>query len=314
MKTIKTLILFLVLTSSLLIAQPPPTSFSDEEPSLTKDPSKAVIIEQAAPPVIINGKPADMMTDDEKKDFLQKKIRTINQEEGQVELLRAAPGYPLTVTFEESVKSVVVGDPTMLKVETLNPKTLVFTAAVREGDTSVQVFFSENRIRVFHVFVPQNFLDGETTVKVEAFQDTPGAEGGSMNVGYVSRGEDLDIRTITQIIRNYDALIGEKAIDSKVVKRSEVFRTSNITSFTTYYIYRFAGGPAAISFSYKNPFTYPVRYDESRLRIAIGNVRYVPDYVSLHRTTLAPGEVVTGFAVITKPVFTFDQPFELIWK
>jgi hypothetical protein len=273
------------------------------------------VIQQTAPPVIINGKPADQMTDDEKLEFLQEKVKTISQEDGQVELLRVAPGYPLTLSFEEPIMSVIVGDTAMVKTENLNPKTLVISPTSREGDTSMQVFFSGNLERIYHIFIADSFVNGETAIKIRAFGSGESSPESSIAKSVAYKGSDeLDIRMIAQVIRNYDALVMEKAIDSRSIRRFSIFRKSPITSFTTYYIYRFSNGPAAITFSYKNPYPYPIRYDESRLRLAIGNVTYVPDYVSLQKTNLGPGDATSGFAVISKPVFSFDQPFELVWK
>lgn len=289
-------------------AQPPPLP-----PGVTPPSTEPPIVEELAPPVIINGKRADELNDDELTEFLQEKIRTIYVEDGQVQLIRVAPSYPLSIIFEEPVVSVLVGDTSAINVETLNPRTLVLKPLVRKGDIPLQVFFAGNKIRVFHVFITETFLDGETAIRVAGF----GKNSPMRSLGWLQGGSGsskLDIRTITQIIRNYDTLAAEKAINSRIVKRTEIFRHSKVTSFTTYYLYQFASGPAAVSFAYANPYPYPVRYDESRLRIAIGNVRYLPDYVSLHRTTLGPGQTTTGFAVIAKPAFSFKQPFELIWK
>jgi hypothetical protein len=280
-------------------------------------PEQKVVIEELAPPLIIKGKYADELSDDEKKEFLQEKIKTIYQEDGQVELLRVAPGYPLTLSFEDSIGNVVVGDTSLVNVSNLNDRTLLLSALIREGDTTMQVFFPGNKLRIYHIFIADNFLTGETAIRVAAFGDA-GPNGGAtaqQTAGWLGNSKDkLDIRSITQIIRNYDALVQEGAVDSRMVKRFEIFRKSGITSFTTYYIYKFSSDPAVVTFAYENPFPYPIRYDESRLRLAIGNVRYVPDYVSIHKNVLAPGERTTGFAVLSHPAFRFDQPFELVWK
>jgi hypothetical protein len=46
----------------------------------------------------------------------------------------------------------------------------------------------------------------------------------------------------------------------------------------------------------------------------MGNMLFIPDYVSFNKVDLGPGEVSTGFAVIADPGFVPSQPFELNWK
>ncbi|MFH1066316.1 MAG: hypothetical protein V1746_00190 [bacterium] len=301
--------------SPLVLAQSPPPlpdDYGNQGGGATP-----TVVEEPPPPVRIKGKDANTLSDDEKREFLQEKIRTIYHEDGQVELLRVAPGYPLTLSFSESIGTVTIGDSGAFAVEKVGDdktsRLLLIKALKREGDTPLQVFFSGDKLRVYHLFIVKDFVEGETAVRVVSFGRGGGGGGSGMDFGWGARGK-LDVRTITQVIRNYDALAQEKAIDSRMVKRDEVFRDSKITSFTTYYIYRFAGGPTAVSFAYTNPYPYPIRYDESRLRIAIGNVRYIPDYVAFHKNTLAPGESTTGFAVVARPAFDFNQAFDLIWK
>lgn len=286
------------------------------EPSKEGDkPSGPVVVEELAPPVIINGKRADELTDDEKREFLQDKIKNIVQGDTQVEIIHVAPAYPVTISFQEAVTEVIIGDDSMLSVQVVSDaKMLYMRALAREGDTPVQVIFSGGKMRLYHVLVSKDYSDADSVIRVAAFDDN--SPNSTKNLGWLAAAgmNTLDIRTITQIIRNYDALVGERAINNRMVKRIPIFRKSNITSFTTYYLYQFSSDPAAITFAYQNPYPYPIRYDESRLRIAIGNVRYVPDYVSFHKQTLAPGETTTGFAVIARPAFRFNQPFELVWK
>lgn len=313
-------ILGILVTPALAIAQygPPPTG--DEDMGVVVGPPP--VVEEVPPEVLINGKPASQLTEDEKIDFLTQKIKTISHEDGQVEILKVAPTYPLTVLFSEPIQMFVIGDDKMIKVELVggggggagggnsSPNGLVIRATARPpGDTVVQVFFSGGKVRLYHVFLQDNFVTADSCIRVVSFGKSPS----NKTFGLSNRGQ-LDVRAITNVIRNYDALLREKAIDNRMVKRMEVFKKSNITSFTTFYLYQFASKPVAISFAYQNPYPYPIRYDESRLRIALGNVQYIPDYVSFHKNTLQPGEVTTGFAIVAHPVFDVTQPFELVWK
>lgn len=255
------------------------------------------------------GKLASELTDDEMIEFLQGKIKTISHEDRQVRLLRVSPAYPLSLQFTEPFAHVLVGDPSVVKVDSMDEKTLVVNASLRQGDTEMQVFFAGGKMRYYHIFIVENLQKGDTAVKVGGF--SPNGEN-STKAGW-TEGQ-LDVRSIAQIIHNYDSLVAEKTIDSQTVKRTAILRKSETTGFSFYYIYQFAGDPVAITFAYENPYTYPIRCDEARLRLAIGDVRYVPDYVSFNRLTLEPGEATSGFAVIAKPTFKFEQPFELIWK
>jgi hypothetical protein len=257
-------------------------------------------------------------------DFLQQKIKTIHHEDGKVEILHIAPGYPLTVIFEETIAQVIIGDPGVAQVKVMGGasdntgKILFIKAATRlepnqpdVPNTILQVLFAGNKLRVYHIFIEANLVKADTTIRVVSF----GGHPNQRTFGLDGQGR-LDIRLITQVIRNYDALQREHGVDADLVKRIEVFRRSKITSFTTFYIYRFSSNPIAVSFAYQNPYPYPIRYDESRLRLSLGNVQYIPDYVSFHKTTLQPGEATTGFAVVSRPVFAIgpNTPFELVWK
>lgn len=307
---------FLLASCCIVTAQddgPPPLPPGTEYQG-TGQPQQMVVVEELAPPVIINGKRADELTDDERREFLESKILDINHEDGEVQLIHIAPGYPITISFQEPVQNMLLADSSLISVQNLNEKTLVLRAQAREGDTSLQVFFHGNKLRVYHIFVQENMGTAETAIRVASFGAAGWNARGGGSMGWMSPHGMLDVRSISQIIRNYDALMGERAINSRMVRRTPLFRTSQITAFTTYYIYQFASGPAAVSFAYTNPYPYAIRYDESRLRIAIGNVRYIPDYVSFHKNILSPGESTTGFAVVGRPAFRFDQPFDLVWK
>jgi hypothetical protein len=273
---------------------------------------KEIVLEQDAPPVIIKGKRAEDLTDDERKDFLREKIKDIYQEDGEVELIRLSPGYPTTLTFEDRLTNFVLGDSTMVKIDQIGDgRTLVLNALEREGQTTLQIFFGGQKVRVYDLEIPSGtpFVQAPIAIRVAGFGKSP--QNTNSN-GAPAGG--IDVRSITTVIANYDALLQEGSINSQTVKRTPVFKVSNAESFTVYYIYQFASGPLAISFAYKNPYNYPIRYNESQLRIQLGNMKFLPDYVSIQKTTLQPGEVTTGFAVVNNPSFTPSQPFELIWK
>lgn len=281
------------------------------------------IIQQPAQPGIVNGKPVSELSDDELHEFLESKIQTVEQEEGQVELLRIAPGYALTLAFEENVQGVVLGDSALVSYHLQNQKTLVLAATQREGDTSMTLVMPGGKLLNYHVFITPDFIEAQTSLKV--MSNTLEGDGSGMaashnaalrnqNSLYVQPDGTPNIKALVYTIANYEALIQEKAIDHRIVKRTEVFKKSNVTSFTVFYLYHFAAGPIVVTFSYKNPFHYPVRYDESRLRIQLGNMQFVPDYITLRKTVLRAGESTTGIAIVNTPALRVNQSFELLWK
>jgi len=290
------------------VVPPPPGSGEGSE---TSDQG-AVVIMQPPATVVVDGKPADDLSDDEMRAFLESKIQTIHQSEGAVELLRVAPGYALTLSFNIPVTSVILGDPSLVRFS-LQGRILVLSAGARRGDTSMQIVLPGDRILNYHVFISPNFVDAQSTLNIVVASGEKGKGGGGESP-YTGGEGNLDIGAIASIISNYDALEQEGAIDKRGVKRLPVFKKSDLSSFEYYYIYVFKGGPVAISFAYKNPFTHSIRYDESRLRLQMGNVLYIPDYVSFNTTELGPGDVSTGFAIVTEPSFVPNQPFELVWK
>lgn len=297
---------FAALTHSQTVP-PPPNSDSDPQGG----DQGAVVIMQPPATVVVDGKPADKLSDDEMREFLESKIQTIHQSEGAVELLRVAPGYALTLSFSEPVGSVILGDPSLVRFS-LQGRILVLSAGARRGDTSMQVVMPGDRILNYHIFISPNFIDAQSTLNI--IVAGRGSSGGGEGSPYIGPDESLDIGGIASIISNYDALEQEGAISRRGVSRIPIFRKSDLSSFEYYYIYSFKGGPVAISFAYRNPFPHSIRYDESRLRLQMGNVLYIPDYVSFNQTELGPGDVSTGFAIVTEPAFVPNQPFELTWK
>lgn len=325
----KTQLLALILGSATVFAQqpsqqtvdlgpriPPPTMASGQQfnsggqRGAAGQPQGQNVIYEPPPPVVIEGKKASELSEDEMREFLEKKIQTIYQQEGAVEFLRVAPGYALTLTFDIPVQAVVMGDDQLVSFQ-MQGTTLVLAARQRKGDTSMQLIFGGQKIFNYHIFIADNYSTAQSTIRVIS---TSAGDGGGLQSPYVSQEGDLDLKAIANVISNYDVLEQEKAIDKRSVQRLAVFRKSDITSFEIYYIYLFKNGPTAISFAYTNPFSYPIRYDESQLRVQVGNMQFVPDFVSFHNTDLRPGQVTTGYLVLANAPFSIKQPFELIWK
>ncbi len=267
------------------------------------------IIKEPPPPVIIDNKPADKLTDDETTDFLQEKIKTITQEDRQVKLIHIAPGYPITLFFDEKPSDVIMGDKKMIGAQIVQ-NGLVLTAQARNGDTSMQVLFGPERDYIYHIFIEPNFLDAETSIKIVSGSGGPTGGGGAASSG----PSGLNIPYISQVLSNFDAMNAEGGIDRQGIRRTQIFRHSNVTGFTYYDIYQFSDGTVALTFAYRNSYDSSYRFDESRLRVTIGSEMYVPDYVSLNKTILSAGEATGGFLVLSRPAFSLKQIFELNWK
>ncbi|QSR86862.1 hypothetical protein EM20IM_00360 [Candidatus Methylacidiphilum infernorum] len=274
----------------------------------------AQVTEEDAPPVIINGKKAEELTDDELIQFLQQKVKQIHQEDGQVEILRTSPGYPLAIEFSEPITGWELGDGKLIHV-TKHGSALILRSLDSTGDTSLLVFFPAGRTRIYHIFVESDFQKALSLIRVSPFSKN-GSSFSSQLVSFASQNdEDLSaVGYVAQIIANYDLLFREGSIKPMDVQRIGIFRRSKLTGFDYYYLYRFASGLLAISFAWKNLYPYKVRLDESTLRVSIGQSRFIPDYVSLNKVILAPGEMTSGFLIITNPPFSADQSFALTWK
>ena len=89
---------FLLFLSGLsaLAQEVVPPAISDATPGTNGTP----IISEPAKPVMINGKPASELTEQQMLDFLQEKIKTITQEDGELLPLRVAPGYALKLLYQ----------------------------------------------------------------------------------------------------------------------------------------------------------------------------------------------------------------------
>jgi hypothetical protein len=270
------------------------------------------VIKEPPPPVVIDNKPASEMTDDELIEFLQQKVQDIDQGEGEVRLLRIAPGYPLSLFFPDNYQDVILGDPGMLDVVKTG-RGLVLSPKARLGDTSMQVVFSGQRRLVYHVFIAPNFSTGMTSLRVN-FSSSASGRGEVKNVSLVGHDGNLNLRYIAAVISNYDALIQERAIDTQSIRRFPIFRKSKVTPFTYYDIFRFRDGTIAVTFSLENRSEQPVRINESRIRVVIGNLEFIPDYASINHLMLEPGGKTPGFIVLARTPFQIDQPFELNWR
>ncbi len=261
---------------------------------------------KSAEPVRIQGKKADQLSEEEIRDFLQGKIRTISQNDGEVELLRVAPGYPMTLSFSEIPQNIILGDPKMVGYQKVG-KTLVLSATAREGDTSLQVFFTGGKLRVYHLFIEPNFVSGETAVRVDPFSSSSRSF-----LATSPHGSALTLKEILGIVRNYDLMIREKAIRPQEVQRFDLYRQSRYPGFTYFSIYRFSVGPVVVTFSYQNRASMALRIDESKIRMELGHRLFIPDFLSLHKNFLQPGECTTGIALMNQAPFSNDQRFELV--
>lgn len=278
-------------------APPPPPSMS---------PGNEIVIFEPADPVMIDGKPADELTDDELRDFLQKKVMDIHQEEGQVELIRLARGYSLTLRFDEPVSGVVFGDPALVGY-TQEGRILVLSARQSEGDTTMQVILPGSRIFPFHIFVEPTFVSAQTTINVTTSRGPNAAQG--------SKGQPVpSFAQIAAVVGNYDALIQEGALDKRTVRRLPVGVKSPFGMFQYYDWFVFPDGTSAVSFALTNANSGDLVVNKSRLRLQVGNVRYIPTMVSIAPDRIPRNRFATGFAVFRSPPFALNQRFELLFQ
>lgn len=271
------------------------------------------VVEEEAPPVLIDGKRADELTEDQMLGFLQGKVRTIHQGDGQVEVLRVAPGYPLVLEFADPVSGWELGDGKLVGVKR-SFQSLILRATEDKGDTSLIVFFPGGKTRPYHVFVEETFAKTQTLIRVAPFGKRNGMVQNASWSGGAQPGQCADVAEVARVVENYDLLLREGSITPRDIQRVGLFRRSQMTGFDYYYLYRFASGPLAITFSWRNPFPYSVRLDESTLRVAIGQSRFIPDFVSVNKEVLAPRAATSGFLILFDPPFAPEQPFVLVWK
>ncbi|CAI9085747.1 hypothetical protein A7K93_06245 [Candidatus Methylacidiphilum fumarolicum] len=287
------------------------TSFQNGNINSNSSPQ---IAEEDAPPVIINGKKAEELSEDELLQFLQQKVRMIHQEDGQVEILRISPGYPLAIEFSEPIVGWEIGDGKLIHISKQGAK-LILRSLDTTGDTSLLVFFQGNRTRIYHIFVESDFQKALSLIRVSPFSKNSSLMPTQLVAYSIGTDEDISsVKSVAQIIANYDLLVREGSLKPMDVSRIAIFKRSKLTGFDYYYLYRFSSGLLAISFAWKNLYPYRVRLDESTLRVAIGQSRFIPDYVSLNKLIVPPGGMTSGFLIISNPPYSPDQPFSLIWK
>ena len=262
------------------------------------------VIAEPAKPVIIDGKRASDLSEDELTEFLQSKIQTIEQGDGDLVLLRIAPGYALTITFEEPVTTVIMGDPTLAAYERAG-KTVILTAKQRAGDTNLKIQFNGGVLREYHIFIEPNYSHAQSTIRVVTPKShaTGGNDTGSQ---YISADGEFNVPTIARVVLNYDALVKEKSIDTTHIKRQDVFRQAASGEFTYYSVFTFPGGVKAISFSCRGN-----NVDASRLRLQVGEIAFRPDYVSFERTGTKSNGTTMGMLLFNNPGFALTQPFEI---
>lgn len=312
----RTLLRLLLLTCVAALARTPADAqlTPPPPPPISSAPAGGPqVITEPAKPVIINGKRASDLNDDELLDFLQSKIQTVEQGDGDILLLHLAPGYALTLNYEEPVQAVIMGDPALASYER-SGRTVVLSAKQRAGDTNMKVMFPGSVIREYHVFIQSSFAKADNTFKVTTPKTNATGGGGATESPYVSSAGAIDIKSVSKIVANYDAMLTEKAIDTRRIKRTQIARKSEVGSWVYYYTFAFPGGMQAISFSYRNPYSNAQTFDPSRLRIQFGDVRFVPDFASMEKQTLRPGESSSGFVVFAHPPFSLAQPFEIVWR
>ncbi len=271
------------------------------------------VVEEDAPPVVIEGKRADELTEDEMLGFLQGKVRTIHQGDGQVEVLRVAPGYPLVLEFADPISGWELGDGKLIGIKR-SFQSLILRATENSGDTSLIVFFSGGKTRPYHVFVQESFAKAQTLIRVSAFGKRDGMTQKTSWSAGGQTGQYADVAEVARVVENYELLVREGSITPRDIQRLALFRRSQMTGFDYYYLYRFASGPLAITFAWRNLFPYPVRLDESTLRVAIGQSRFIPDFVSVNKEMLPPRAATSGFLILFDPPFAPQQPFALVWK
>ena len=307
----------LFLSSLPVLAQeavPPPISDSSQA-----TPGPPPVISEPAKPVMINGKAASELTEQEMLDFLQDKIRTIEQEDGELLPLRVAPGYALKLMFQEPIMDAVPGDPALCSLTKVGSKILVFNAKQRAGDTNLSVFFSGGIVRHYHVFIEANYSTADDFFRVLAAQQAPetgvvGSAPAASASMFLDGAGGVNVQNLSNLINNYDALVQERAVDTHRVRRREIFRRGSASAWTYYYIFEFSNGSAAVSFRYRNPGQRDTLFDPGRVRLQIGAMVFTPDFATADNEFIGPGQAVIGYIFFKKPAFSFNQPFDLVWS
>jgi hypothetical protein len=166
----RSLLIFFWSGLSVLAQEVVPPAMSDATPATN---GTQPIISEPAKPVMINGKPASELTEQQMMDFLQSKIKTITQEDGELLPLRVAPGYALKIMFQEPIMDAVPGDPALCTLTKVGSRILVFNAKQRAGDTNLSVFFAGGVVRQYHIFIEANFSTADDFFRVLAATEVP---------------------------------------------------------------------------------------------------------------------------------------------
>ena len=312
----RTFAVLLMSTLPVLAQEPIPPPLPESSPA---SPSNSPIISEPAEPVMIDGKPASELTEQQMLDFLQGKIKTIEQEDGELIPLRVAPGYALKMMFQEPIMDAIPGDPALCSLTKVGNKILVFNAKQRAGDTNLSVFFAGGIVRHYHIFIEANFSTADDFYRVLAAQQAPetGVAGSSPRASaimFLDGAGGVNVQNLSNVINNYDALVQERAVDTNRVRRREIFRRGSASAWTYYYIFEFSNGSAAVSFRYRNPGAMETVFDPRRVRLQIGAMVFVPDYATADREYIGPGQAVIGYIFFKQPAFSLNQPFDLVWS
>jgi hypothetical protein len=286
----RSIFLFFLSGFSVLAQEVVPPAISDATPGTNGTP----IISEPAKPVIINGKPASELTEQQMLDFLQEKIKTITQEDGELLPLRVAPGYALKLLYQEPIMDAVPGD-------------------------NLSVFFAGGIVRHYHIFIEADFSTADDFYRVLAATEVPetgvgGGSGGSSATLFIDASGGVNGSNLTNLINNYDSLLSERSVDTNRIRRREVFRRGSGTAWTYYYVFDFANGSAAVSFRYRNPGSMEAVFTPGRVRIQIGAMIFTPDFASVDKEYLGPGQSAIGYVFFKKPAFSLNQPFDLVWS
>jgi hypothetical protein len=301
---------------SVLAQEVVPPAMSDATPGAN---GTQPIISEPAKPVMIDGKPASELTEQQMLDFLQSKIKTITQEDGELLPLRVAPGYALKLMYQEPIMDAVPGDPALCTLTKVGSRILVFNAKQRAGDTNLSVFFAGGVVRQYHIFIEANFSTADDFFRVLAATEVPetgvgGPSGASSASMFLDASGEVNGSNLTNLINNYDALVSERSVDTNRIRRREVFRRGSGNAWTYYYVFDFANGSAAVSFRYRNPGRMEAVFTPGRVRIQIGAMIFTPDFAAVDKEYIGQGQSAIGYVFFKKPAFSLNQPFDLVWS
>lgn len=266
------------------------------------------------PPVMIGNRLESELTDEELQELFQEQVQPLVQEDNQIKILRIAPGQPVTLRFKEPIVDVINDAPDQVDVQ-LRGNFAVFTLLTAEVSSKIKLVFAGDLLRHYHVLPADNFLAGNSTFDVAPFTGVS-LTGGQAVPPLSSAPYEEQVKAIREtlvLMRNYDALLAEKAITPQIIRRTPLFKESPTTGFTLYYAYQ-RPGVLAFSFSWKNLQPSFARKSEADLRLAIANSWFVPRFVYLHQRQLPPKGSTSGIAILLNPKFSLKQKLELTWK